>query len=128
MPKKDKVQLDRAKAMRSEPTDPETRLWHYLRAKRLNGIKFTQQVLIGPYIVDFAARDRKLVIELDGDSHGTQERYDARRTALIESEGFHVLRFNNADVMANLEGVLQTISDVLAALPLSQPSPRRGEG
>jgi len=128
VPKKDKVQLDRAKAMRSEPTDPETRLWHYLRAKRLNGIKFTQQVLIGPYIVDFAARDRKLVIELDGDSHGTQERYDARRTALIESEGFHVLRFNNADVMANLEGVLQTISDVLAALPLSQPSPRRGEG
>jgi very-short-patch-repair endonuclease len=128
VPKKAKSQLDRTKAMRGEPTGPEARLWHCLRAKRFEGVKFTQQVLIGPCIVDFAARDRKLAIELDGDSHGPQESYDARRTALIEREGFRVIRFTNADVMTNLEGVLQTIADTLAALPLSQPSPRRGEG
>lgn len=124
MPKKDERQLRNAKAMRSEPTGPEARLWHYLRAKRFHDIKFSQQVLIGPYIVDFAARDRKLAIELDGDSHGSQERYDARRTALIESEGFRVIRFSNADVMTNVEGVLQTIGDALGTAPLPGPLPK----
>ncbi len=53
VPKKDKRQLDNATAMRSEPTGPEAHLWYHLRAKRLNGIKFSNQVLIGPYTVDF---------------------------------------------------------------------------
>lgn len=119
VPRKNKAQLDHAKAMRSEPTGPEARLWYHLRAKRLNGVKFTQQVLIGRYIVDFAARERGLAMELDGDSHAHQADYDRRRTESITCEGFRVLRFSNGDVMRNIEGVLQTIGDALAALPLS---------
>ena len=125
MPKKDKRQLDNAKAMRSEPTGPEARLWYHLRAKRLNDVKFSNQVLIGPYTVDFAARSRKLVIELDGDSHGAQERYDARRTAWLEEQGFRVIRFANSDVMTNEAAVLQAIVDALASTaPLPGPLPR----
>lgn len=128
MPKKNEEQLRRAKAMRGEPTGPEARLWYHLRAKRLNGVKFSNQVLIGSYTVDFAGRSRKLVIELDGDSHAGQERYDARRTAWFEQQGYRVIRFTNSDVMTNEAAVLQAIIDALAALPLSQPSPQRGEG
>ena len=125
MPKKDKRQLNHAKAMRSEPTGPEARLWYHLRAKRLNGVKFSNQVLIGAYTVDFAARSRKLVIELDGDSHAAQERYDARRTAWLEERGYRVIRFTNSDVMTNETAVLQAIIDALGCTaPLPDPLPK----
>jgi very-short-patch-repair endonuclease len=114
--------------MRSEPTGPEARLWYHLRAKRLNGVKFSNQVLIGPYTVDFAARSLKLVIELDGDSHATQERYDARRTAWLQEQGYRVIRFTNSDVMTNEAAVLQAIIDALAALPLSPALSPEGRG
>jgi very-short-patch-repair endonuclease len=125
VPKKDKRQLDHAKAMRSQPTGPEARLWYHLRAKRLNGMKFSNQVLIGPYTVDFAARSLKLVIELDGDSHAAQERYDARRTAWLQQQGYRVIRFTNSDVMTNEAAVLQAIVDALGCTaPLPGPLPK----
>jgi very-short-patch-repair endonuclease len=124
VPKKDELQLQRAKAMRSEPTGPEARLWYHLRAKRLGGVKFSQQVLIGRYTVDFAARSQKLVIELDGDSHAGNERYVAARTAWLEAQGFRVLRFSNADVMGNEPAVLQIILDALGTAPLPGPLPK----
>jgi very-short-patch-repair endonuclease len=123
MPKKDEIQLSHARAMRTNQTDPEQRLWHRLRGKRLNGIKFTRQVLIGPYIVDFAARLHGLVIELDGDTHGHQLDYDRVRTGFLESQGFHVLRFTNTELRDNLEGVLTVIIQQLESSPLPGPLP-----
>jgi very-short-patch-repair endonuclease len=128
MPKKNEIQLGRAKSMRSEQTGPEQHLWYHLRAKRLNGIKFSRQVLVGPYTVDFAARMHGLAIELDGDSHGLQSEYDKQRTKFLESEGFRVIRFSNNDVMGNMEGVLQMIVAAMADSPSPRPSPQRGEG
>ena len=121
MPKKDKRQSGHARAMCSEPTGPEARLWYHPRSKRLNGVKFSNQVSIGPSTVDFAARSRKLVIELDGDSHAAQERYDALRTAWLEQQGYRVIRFTNTDVMTNEAAVLQAIVDALAT---TAPLPR----
>ena len=104
--------------MRRDMTDPETRLWLALRAKRLNGIKFVRQPVRGRAIPDFVARSHKLVIEVDGDTHAGNEAYDARRTAVLERDGYRVLRFTNADVMTNLDGVLQVIvSTTTAPLP-----------
>jgi very-short-patch-repair endonuclease len=114
MPIKDQTQLGHAKSMRTEQTAPERLLWDQLRGKRLSDVKFTRQVLIGPYIADFAARADKLVIEVDGDTHGHQVSYDESRTAYLESEGWRVLRFTNADVLHNLEGVLTVITKALA--------------
>lgn len=114
--------------MRSEMSEPETRLWLALRAKPLNGVKFVRQAVRGRAIPDFVARSHELVIEVDGDTHAGNEAYDARRTAALEAKGYRVLRFGNSDVMTNLDGVLQTISAALAARPLSQPSPQGGEG
>ena len=104
-----------AKSMRREPTPQESRLWLQLRAKRLAGTKFRHQKVIGPYIADFACRDPMLVIELDGDTHGASQHYDAVRTAYLETRGYRVIRFANSDVMENLTGVLEAILEALRA-------------
>jgi very-short-patch-repair endonuclease len=110
--------------MRREPTPFERKLWLALRAKRWGAAKFRRQTVIGGYIVDFSCRlPRKLVVEVDGDTHGTQQSaYDALRTKELEARGYHVLRFRNQDVGSNLEGVLHTIEKALAA-PLPSLSP-----
>lgn len=120
---------NRAKALRATLTQPEERLWYRLRANRL-GVKFQKQVVVAPYIADFAAKSKRLIVEVDGDIHGDQQAYDAARTLALEKRGYTVLRFTNTDVMINLDSVLGAI---LVALdrdpdltPLSFPSPPEG--
>ncbi len=99
----------RAKTLRRAMTPPEEKLWSHLRAGRLQGVKFVSQMVFGPnYIADFAARQHRLIIELDGDSH-TDEAYDARRDAHMAAEGWTVLRVGNNDVMTNVKGVCRAI-------------------
>ena len=123
MPRTHQELLARAKWMRSNPTPPEARLWYNLRAKRFEAVKFSHQVVSYPYIADFVARSQKFVIEVDGDTHADDGAYDTRRTAWLEHQGYRVIRFNNADVMNNLEGVLETISLALGTAPLPDPLP-----
>lgn len=113
-----------AKTMRREPTEPEQRLWFALRAKRFEHVKFRRQKVIGRYIVDFAARDPMLVIEIDGDTHAGREKQDAERTAYLEQQGYRLIRFTNGDVMTNLEGVLTAIAALVASPPLPTLSPK----
>lgn len=118
-----------AKKLRREMSPPEQAMWKLLRARRLQGWKFTRQVPIGPFVLDFAARRERLAIELDGETHVGREDYDQRRTGFLEAEGWQVIRFNNSDVLRNPEGVMAMVLQVLSELPPSpQPSPRRGEG
>ncbi|WP_294060514.1 endonuclease domain-containing protein [Sphingomonas sp.] len=128
MPKTDEVLLARAKQMRGNPTPTEAAMWRILRARQFEGVKFARQVVIAPYIADFVARSHKLVIEIDGDTHALCEAKDARRTAWLERQGYRVIRFTNYEVGSSLDGVAHRIADALAPRPLSQPSPRRGEG
>ena len=107
---------NRAKELRTNLTEPERRLWYRLRANRL-GVKFQRQVVLAPYIADFAARSERLVIELDGDTHGGREAYDGARTRALKDRGYRVLRFTNADVMTNLDGVLHAILVALGRDP-----------
>lgn len=110
--------------MRRELTAPERRLWHALRAKRLEGAKFRRQVVIGPYIADFACRlPKMLILEVDGETHGKQEAYDRARSIYLRERGYEVMRFTNCDVMTNLEGVLLTIQQGLQTPPLPGPLP-----
>ena len=124
MPKTDETLKARARSMRSEQTPAEARLWSLLRAHRFSHVKFTRQVVVAPYILDFAARQRKIAIEIDGDTHGRALQYDAARTAYLESKGYSVIRFTNAEVMGNIEGVAEVISGALATAPLPGPLPR----
>ncbi|MFA4875610.1 MAG: endonuclease domain-containing protein [bacterium] len=66
-------QLDFKRHLRSEMTEPERCLWYRIRSKQLNSLKFRRQHGIGPYIVDFYCPERALVIEIDGDTHFTDE-------------------------------------------------------
>jgi very-short-patch-repair endonuclease len=70
---------------------------------------FRRQHAIGPYIVDFYAPRKKLIIELDGSQHLEQVEYDADRTAFLNERGYRVLRFWYGDV-------LNRINDVVAAI------------
>ena len=119
----------RARSLRRNLTNAERIIWYAVRAHRLNGASFRRQAPIGPFIVDFACQDEKLIIEIDGGQHfeDAQEKRDARRDAFLKGKGYRVLRFNNHDVMTNRRGVLEAIDAALAASP-SPPSPARGGG
>ena len=92
---------------------PERALWHILRAHRLDEVKFTRQVEVGSYYLDFAARRERLAIELDGETHVGREHYDDKRTEWLESQGWRVIRFTNAEVMGNPDGVALAILKTL---------------
>jgi very-short-patch-repair endonuclease len=116
---------ERAKSLRRALTEPEQRLWKALRARQLGELKFRRQTAVGPYIADFLCLEAMLIVEVDGDTHAHSQMSDAKRTAFLESQGFNVMRFSNADVMSNLEGVLVAI---LAAVPAPSPSQAFGLG
>jgi very-short-patch-repair endonuclease len=112
-----------ARKLRRDMTDAEKRLWWHLRDKLpMETTHFRRQFAIGPYIVDFACLERKVIIEVDGDQHGTDEAlaYDARRDKYLAKQGFNLLRFSNLEVMTELDAVLDTIFDALNPTPPTQ--------
>ncbi len=114
-----------ARELRNNATPAERKLWPYLSARKLLGIRFNRQVCIGPYICDFVARSKKLVIELDGDSHAQQMSYDRERSEFLGQKGYRVIRFSNLDVMENVEGVVCRIAGVIGDMPSPSPSRMR---
>lgn len=119
MAKRHEITRKHAKELRTAMTAPERALWSALRAGQL-GVKFKRQVVLAPYIADFAAPSQQLVIEIDGDSQTGRETEDTARTAALEARGYRVLRFGNNEVMTNLEGAVRT---VLSALDRDPESP-----
>ena len=103
----------RARDLRKSSTKAERALWAQLRDRKLDGHKFRRQQPIGPYSVDFCCVERKLVVEVDGGQHVPE--VDERRTAFLEGAGYRVVRFWNAEVIENMDGVLQVIGEHLRA-------------
>ncbi len=110
--------LDRAKQLRVDMTDAETKLWRILRAKRLNAFKLRRQQPIGPFIADFVCHSVCLIVEADGSQHADSEG-DARRTDWLQECDYRVLRFWNADILLHPDDVAQAIHAAL-----TDPSPR----
>ncbi|MDB5614765.1 MAG: endonuclease protein [Devosia sp.] len=117
-----------AQKLRKNPSVAEVRFWTLIESLRLGGYHFRKQVPLGPFIVDFACHHAKLVVEIDGDSHYTDEGLDKdrKRDAALAEHGFTVLRFSNLDVLDNPDGVYETLMAVLGQRPPSLPSPRGG--
>ncbi len=107
-----------AKTLRKNQTPQEQKLWNILRNRQVLGCKFKRQYPVGNYIVDFACRERKLIIELDGGQHNKTEAIwaDKERTIYLQNAGFRVLRFWNDEVDNNIEGVYQKIVEYLSAI------------
>ena len=110
----------RARQLRRASTDAEQRLWSVLRDRQLGNYKFRRQTPIGGYIVDFVCKEQRLVIELDGGRHQQRADSDRKRTEVLESLGYRVLRFWNRDVFDDLESVVDAI---LLELRRGEPSP-----
>ncbi|WP_292174019.1 DUF559 domain-containing protein [Brevundimonas sp.] len=89
---------ERAKDMRREPALYEKRLWKILRDRRLEGLKFRRQVVLGRYVADFVCFRHRLIVEADGPLHGERIDHDAARDAWLTTEGFLVLRFTNQQI------------------------------
>jgi very-short-patch-repair endonuclease len=122
------LQKGRARRLRENQTDVESKLWSRLRGRQLRGGKFRRQHPIGPFIVDFCCIERGLVVELDGGQHAERNVAGERRTRLLERFGYRVLRFWDNDVLTNLDGVLERISEVLEGPhPCSLPKRAREE-
>ncbi len=105
-----------ARALRGKATDAERRLWHHLRGRRLADFKFRRQLVIEPYIVDFACIEARLVIEADGGRHG-QMREDRDRSAHLAARGYRVLRFWNHEILHETDAVLERIHRKLSNSP-----------
>jgi len=101
--------------LRAKQTSAEARLWQALRNRSLKRWKFRRQHPIDRYVVDFVTLGGKLVIEVDGVTHGTAHELanDRERTVALDACGFHVLRVTNIDVYENLDGVLELIRTTL---------------
>ena len=103
----------RARRLRRDQTDTEKKLWARLRARRFADFRFRRQFPIGSFIADFACARARLVIELDGGQHIDSVAKDAWRTKLIEQRGYQVIRFWDAEVLADIDGVLERIEQAL---------------
>ena len=116
-----------ARRLRREPTSAESKLWAELRNRQLENFKFVRQEPIGNYVADFVCRERRLIVEIDGATHSTDEEVerDAVRTGSLERLGYRVIRFQNDDVY-NARGsawkhCFRTGGATVTAMPLTLP-------
>ena len=105
---------DRARRLRRDQTDAESKLWSRLRGRQLSMAKFRCQHVIGKYIADFYCPERKLVVEIDGGQHAEQAEADQRRTKFLLQRGHRVLRFWDNDVLVNTDAVMERIAEALS--------------
>ena len=130
-PRRLDARVPRARAWRRAMTDAERKLWWHLRRLPTETSHLRRQATIGPYFVDFACHEKRIVIEVDGGQHGEAQAVaaDAKRTAFLNAHGYRVLRFWNNEVLTEIDAVMAAIHASLreVAPPTPNPSPpRRG--
>nr|WP_246218814.1 endonuclease domain-containing protein [Parasphingorhabdus halotolerans] len=101
--------------MRKNPTEPEKRFWRHLSNSQLEGHKFRRQAVIQYYIADFVCPHKRLIIEVDGDTHDSDA--DFKRDERLKEQGYRTVRFSNIDVMDNIDGVLTALLKALSQSP-----------
>lgn len=114
MPRRRRRQTQRARAQRKDNTVSEGLLWSELKNKQL-GVRFRRQEPIGPYIVDFACRPHRLVIELDGAGHWSDQAAarDAERDGWLEAHGWVVFRIPDLYIYQQLDDAVEMIRNIL---------------
>jgi len=115
-----------ARRLRSQQGFVEDIVWQALRNRKLGGWKWKRQAPRDRFIADFLCSEAKLVLEIDGGIHRLEDKLerDATRTRRLESLGLKVLRFTNAEVLADRERVFATILATCGKAPSPRPSPR----
>ncbi len=116
-----------AQEMRKNPTLSEKALWNILRKFRSKGFIFRRQHPVDIFIADFYCHKLKLIIEVDGEVHESEQAmaYDDGRTAELEKHGLNVIRFTNDQVLKETDSVIFQIQNYIERH--TSPSPP-GEG
>jgi very-short-patch-repair endonuclease len=104
-----------ARSLRKAGILHEAILWRELKSKKVNGLDFTRQKIIGRYIIDFYNASNKIAIEVDGYSHDNEQSQekDADRDKNLKSLGINVIRISARDVLQNLESVMTFLKEKL---------------
>ena len=110
------TELQTRRQLRRNMPQSEIRLWSKLRGKGLNSYKFRRQYSVDKFVLDFYCPQKKLAIEIDGDSHftGSAQEYDRQRQMLVESYGIRFLRVTNVEVREDIDGVVLKILELLS--------------
>ena len=117
-----------AQKLRRASTDAEMAFWLQVRDRRFMGLKFKRQIPIGKYIVDFLCPERNLVVEIDGGQH-SESQSDKVRDEFLATQSLRVVRFWNNDVLSNVDGVLNQLTEILGSLsPIRAADGGRGRG
>lgn len=93
----------------------EVVLWKQIRRRKL-GVKFRRQYAIENRIIDFYCPEKKLGIEIDGESHyiNKKKRMDELSDRHLNKKyGIRIIRFLNPDIMSNIAGVIERIQEII---------------
>jgi very-short-patch-repair endonuclease len=117
--------IDFARDQRQQANEFAQDVWQMVRAGRMLGEKFRREHPFGSYTLDFVCLDLRLVIEIDGKHHLTEEglRRDARRDAFLRAQAFTVLRFRGYEVTQDIAAVRRRIEQAVRELRSANPSP-----
>ena len=115
-----------AKNLRKNATPQENHLWYDFLSKYK--VRFQRQKAIDNFIADFYCSKARLVIEIDGSQHYTEEgiQRDEFRTEILEGYDLKIIRFSNHQINANFQGVCQYINIVVKAT-LEENKQKSGE-
>ena len=111
--KHNKSIVSTAKLLRKNMTKEEKHLWYdFLRTYP---IRFLRQKILGKYIADFYCAEAKLIIELDGSGHYTEEgmQYDEERSAFLKGYDLKIIRIPNTEIRGNFQGVCEYIDKIV---------------
>ncbi len=112
-----------ARKLRKDSTLSENILWHCIKNRQINNIKFRRQYSVLSYILDFYAPELRLAIEIDGSSHDDKKyEYDRKREIDIEKIGIKILRFTEYEVKTRTTDVLETIYQKTLVSTSPQPA------
>jgi very-short-patch-repair endonuclease len=119
--KSSSVLYEYAKQMRRNSTKAEEKLWQRLRSRQVTGLKFRRQHPIDKFIVDFYCHEINLAVELDGDIHNESEQrdLDSGRTETLKEFGINVIRFQNEEVLYNIENVISKLTEEILSLRMN---------
>jgi very-short-patch-repair endonuclease len=101
----------KARELRRNSTLSEILLWQEIKERKLFGYQFHRQVPLLDFIVDFYSHELQLAIEIDGDSHNQNYKYDVKRQSELEQYGVQFVRFDDMEIKRNMSNVLRTLEN-----------------
>jgi len=120
--------VEKARENRRNQTTAEKKMWSILQNRQLENYKFLRQKPLNNFIADFYCAELMLVIEVDGDSHIKQREYDMLRSEKLEEYGIKVIRYQNNEIMSNLDSVYKDLKEKIKNLSPKSPLIRGARG